>query len=255
MLGESGVTVRERRIDDREGGPKRQGASPRVLAVVSDAYIAWLRGRSAGQLGQAAGGDQRGLPDAPDRPLAPGFGAYVTMARLPEIPPYPRCISPAPAKRTPSIACRVCLTFRLSRACGTRRRTAFRAPNQESYASAPGMTVSPGVRGTCGSCASNCGSFSPHVARPVVLHGTGGVGKTQIALEYVHRFKNTYDLVWWVDCGQPESIDLRMADLAPLLRDRFGVTPPAAATVQEQAHTVSEVLSRGGGGSPLDRRL
>jgi tetratricopeptide (TPR) repeat protein len=42
------------------------------------------------------------------------------------------------------------------------------------------------------------GTFLAVSQPPSVLHGMGGVGKTQIAAEYVHRNAGDYEAVWWV---------------------------------------------------------
>jgi tetratricopeptide (TPR) repeat protein len=49
---------------------------------------------------------------------------------------------------------------------------------------------------------------------PHTLQGLGGVGKTQLAIEYVHRFQSGYELIWWVHSDDEQSIRRSLASLA-----------------------------------------
>jgi tetratricopeptide (TPR) repeat protein len=49
------------------------------------------------------------------------------------------------------------------------------------------------------------------------LHGTGGVGKTQLAAEYAHRRASDYDFIAWIDAEKPALLAGQLAELAPLL--------------------------------------
>jgi TIR domain/Tetratricopeptide repeat len=57
--------------------------------------------------------------------------------------------------------------------------------------------------------------------RRVVLTGLGGIGKTQLAVEYAYRQRADYDLVWWLRSEQPTSL---LSDYAALAEQ-----PPLAA--------------------------
>ncbi|MFF3453499.1 FxSxx-COOH system tetratricopeptide repeat protein [Streptomyces sp. NPDC002730] len=69
------------------------------------------------------------------------------------------------------------------------------------------------------------------------LHGSGGIGKTQIAVEYAHRFAGQYDLVWWVDAEQVDQVPQTYAELAA----RLDVARPEAGT-EANAHNAMQRL-------------
>jgi tetratricopeptide (TPR) repeat protein len=52
---------------------------------------------------------------------------------------------------------------------------------------------------------------------PKALHGMGGIGKTQIAVEYIYRHLQDYDIIWWIQATHPAQIRAGLTELAQRL--------------------------------------
>lgn len=54
--------------------------------------------------------------------------------------------------------------------------------------------------------------------RACVLHGTGGVGKTQLAVAYARRHLDTHTLTWWLSASSPARLRVELLELAACVR-------------------------------------
>jgi tetratricopeptide (TPR) repeat protein len=64
------------------------------------------------------------------------------------------------------------------------------------------------------------GGTGPVAVVAGALYGLGGVGKTQLALEYAHRYGADYDVIWWIPSENPLTIPAMLARLGR----RLGLT-------------------------------
>ena len=76
---------------------------------------------------------------------------------------------------------------------------------------------------------------------PHALHGLGGVGKTQLAIEYAYRYAAEYEVICWIPADQTALIRSTLAALAP----RLGITGLIPNRVEESVAAVLDALRRG----------
>ncbi|WP_409471215.1 FxSxx-COOH system tetratricopeptide repeat protein [Streptomyces sp. HC307] len=74
---------------------------------------------------------------------------------------------------------------------------------------------------------------------PEAIHGMGGVGKTQLAIEYAYRHQSEYDIVWWIPAERPGQIGQALVELA----QRLGLVTTSEANIAGPA--VREALREG----------
>ncbi|MEU0948640.1 tetratricopeptide repeat protein [Streptomyces canus] len=49
------------------------------------------------------------------------------------------------------------------------------------------------------------------------VHGLGGIGKSTLALDYAHRHRGDYTLIWWINAASPDAIETSLAALTQTL--------------------------------------
>jgi Mrp family chromosome partitioning ATPase/tetratricopeptide (TPR) repeat protein len=223
-----GVTVRERPVPESGAADGQEPGSGQTLTVVSSRYTDWHRARP----------EPRTSPDLPiyvtsTRP-APEFSesAATFIAGVPE----PEAIR------------------RLLRLVGITNRTTsdlVRSTEIRYPGDTPKIDEAPTPNRLFTGREEDLRQLREQLRdrgagfRPVALQGLGGVGKTQVALEYVNRFKTDYDLVFWIDCGLPQFVDASLIDLAARMQTHFDVDIPATAGAAEMVRIVLQVLAEG----------
>ena len=69
------------------------------------------------------------------------------------------------------------------------------------------------------------------------LCGLGGVGKTEIAIEFALRYKDAYDAVFWIRADEPAKLDSRFSQIAVELQ--------LETAAESTSHVVSRELVKG----------
>jgi MinD-like ATPase involved in chromosome partitioning or flagellar assembly/tetratricopeptide (TPR) repeat protein len=230
VLQAGGVTVHQRRLDEPVTGDGEVLASARTLTVVSAAYVARHRVQPLRQ-GQAA------------------LAVYIAGTRsLPELSLASSAFLAGVPENEAVDQLHQLLGIAGAPAAGGSHGARIRYPGSEPKIDrAPNRNARfTGRESDLRKLREQLRDYGTAVVLPVVtLQGLGGVGKTQVALEYVHRFKSDYDLVWWLDCGQPQFIDASLADLGARMQDAFAITRAATANVEEATRQVLQLLGRG----------
>ncbi|GES30579.1 FxSxx-COOH system tetratricopeptide repeat protein [Streptomyces angustmyceticus] len=90
-----------------------------------------------------------------------------------------------------------------------------------------------------GKLAGSGAGAGPPLETRIALYGTSGVGKSQIAAEYAHRFGNDYDVVWWISATNRGAAREQLAELAT----RLGL--PVGRELGDRIRAVHEALRVG----------
>ena len=75
-----------------------------------------------------------------------------------------------------------------------------------------------------------------------VLHGMGGIGKTQLAIEFARKYRKTYSAVFWIDGSSKEKLKQGIANLASQL-PQHQLMERARSYAQQLRNELDEVVA------------
>lgn len=74
------------------------------------------------------------------------------------------------------------------------------------------------------------------------VKGLGGIGKTQLVLEYAHRMSNLYQIIWWFDAEK--DLDSQYSALADEMNNIFATEPKIIKNQKNAAEISEQVKAR-----------
>ncbi|MGW8988453.1 FxSxx-COOH system tetratricopeptide repeat protein [Streptomyces zhihengii] len=219
--------------------PERPDAATRTLLLTSEAFLHARHGRAAWRVFTDA---------APGLPHAEVTRLRVDAVQMPGSDREPTSVDLSRMDET-ECAAKVFRALKLTQEETSAARTSARFPgSRPAIFNAPSRnTVFTGRAAALEQLRSKLGEgISVVLPQPQTLYGLGGVGKTQIVLEYVHRFVADYDLVWWVDAERFDSIVASLAKLGAKIGAPGG---------DDIAQVCAEVVRMLASGAPTGRWL
>ncbi|MBO3753125.1 ATP-binding protein [Streptosporangiaceae bacterium NEAU-GS5] len=73
------------------------------------------------------------------------------------------------------------------------------------------------------------------VIAQVAVYGLGGIGKSELALQYAERHRTRYRLIWWIEADNSSQIQIGLADLGRAIAAGGHSVAAVQATVEEAA--------------------
>lgn len=92
--------------------------------------------------------------------------------------------------------------------------------------------------------------FTSDRSSVVVIRGLGGIGKTQLAREYIYRHESSFDSVWWIDAQSLQSTHTGFYNIAQKLGEYYADNPelwaPSIADISRSLKKVENPTDRWG---------